>query len=75
MAPRVPRVQKRLGEVVLKMGLRDEALVFLRRTVELDPGRSREIIDLLASQFFSLDEIVCHERLGGLLKHYQRKAA
>jgi tetratricopeptide (TPR) repeat protein len=58
MAPRVPRVQRRLGELVLKMGLRDEALVFLRRTVELDPGRSREVIDLLASQFFTLDEIV-----------------
>jgi hypothetical protein len=23
----------------------------------------------------SLDEIICHERLGGLLKHYERKAA
>jgi hypothetical protein len=23
----------------------------------------------------SLDEILCHERLGGLLKHYERKAA
>lgn len=58
MAPRVPRVQKRLGELLLKMGLREDALVFLRRTLELDPERSREIIDLLASQFFTLDEIV-----------------
>ena len=24
---------------------------------------------------FSSDEIVCHERLGGLLKHYERRAA
>ena len=24
---------------------------------------------------FSLDDIICHESLGGLLKHYERRAA
>jgi putative transposase len=35
-----------------------------------DPSPSPESVDVIG-----LDEIVCHERLGGLLKHYQRTAA
>ena len=58
MAPRVPRVQQRLGELLLGMGLRDEALAYFRRTIELDPGRSRDVIETLSRYVVPLDEML-----------------
>ena len=58
MAPRVPRVQHRLGELLLGMGLRGEALPYFRRTIELDPRRSRDVIETLARYLVPLDEML-----------------
>ena len=58
MAPRVPRVQQRLGELLLGMGLRGEAFRYFHRTVDLDPGRSRDVIELLGRYLVPLDEML-----------------
>ena len=58
MAPRVPRVQQRLGELLLGMGLRSEALSYFRRTIELDPARSRDVIKTLGRYLVPLDEML-----------------
>jgi len=48
----------------------DERLV---QTVERDPLREKPVGGL--KPFENGDQIVCHERLGGLLKYYSRLAA
>ena len=58
MAPRVPRVQQRLGELLLGMGLRGEALSYFHRTIELDPARSRDVIKTLGRYLVPLDEML-----------------
>lgn len=57
MAPRNPEVQQRLGELLLKMGRRDEGLARLRRAVELDPSRAGEAVALLDRMFLEPGEI------------------
>jgi tetratricopeptide (TPR) repeat protein len=57
MAPTFPDVQRDLGELLLKMGRRDEALGYLARTVELDPRHSREVVQLLEDYLFTADEM------------------
>ncbi len=58
MAPRVPRVQHRLGELLLEMGLRGDALPYFRRTIELDPARSHDVIKTLGRYLVPLDEML-----------------
>jgi len=58
MAPRVPRVQQRLGGLLLGMGLQDEALRYFHRTIDLDPGRSNAVIGILSRHLVPLDEMV-----------------
>lgn len=48
LAPRVPKVQAQLGELLLRMGHADSALTYLRLSVELDPSLSDRVV-LLAS--------------------------
>lgn len=57
MAPTYPEVQKRLGELLLNMGRRVEALEYLSRAVALDPGLSREVILVLRENLFSAEEM------------------
>jgi tetratricopeptide (TPR) repeat protein len=58
MAPTYPEVQRQLGELLLKMGRRDEALDYLARTVELDPRLSRETVLLMQEYLFSADQML-----------------
>ena len=58
MAPRVPRVQQRLGELLLGMGLRGEALPYFRRTIELDPAYSGAVIRALGRYLVPLEEML-----------------
>ena len=57
MAPERPSVQRRLGELLLRMGHEDEALEVLGRTVILSPRLARPIVDDLAAQWVSADAI------------------
>ncbi len=50
MAPRVPEVQMRLGELLLRMGRDDDAAPYLRRAVDLDPSSARQAVGLLRAQ-------------------------
>lgn len=58
LAPRVPAVQIRLGELLLKMGRREEAAGYLRRTVELDPGFSARVVALMRDHLFSSEQML-----------------
>jgi tetratricopeptide (TPR) repeat protein len=58
MAPRVPRVQLRLGRLLIAMGLRDEAVEYLHRTVQFSPDRAREVVELMTSSLYSAQEIL-----------------
>ena len=58
MAPRIPRVQQRLGELLLGMGLQSEALAYFHRTLELDPARSPAVIKTLGRYLVPLDEML-----------------
>jgi tetratricopeptide (TPR) repeat protein len=58
MAPTFPDVQRDLGELLLKMGRRDEALGYLARTVELDPRLSREVVQMLQDYLFTADQML-----------------
>ncbi len=57
MAPRVPDVQARLGELLLKMGRQDAALTYLRRTIDLDPGQASKVVGFLRDQLLTAPEI------------------
>ncbi len=57
MAPRVPDVQARLGELLLKMGRQDEAIRYLRRAIELDPQSAGRVVALLHEQLLPAAEI------------------
>ena len=57
VAPRVPEVQMRLGELLLKMGRPNEALDYLHRTVELRPSLVGRIVTLLRDYLFTAEEI------------------
>lgn len=48
---------------------RNMSMVFAEELSEFQPTPSPE-----ASNNFQLTDIVCHESLGGLLKHYERRA-
>jgi tetratricopeptide (TPR) repeat protein len=58
MAPRIPRVQQQLGELLLALGLRDKALSYLGRAIELDPDRSRELIQKIRRYRIPLDQLL-----------------
>jgi len=57
LAPGVPRVQIQLGELLLKMGRRDEAAESLRRAIELDPRTSAQAVEVLRESLFTVDEL------------------
>ncbi len=57
MAPTYPEVQRRLGELLLRMGRPDDAASYLRRTLELEPLQAREVVELLLANLFTADEI------------------
>ncbi len=56
MAPRVPRVHKQLGELLLNMGRWSEATAYLRRSVELDSSLSVDVVGLLRDHLFTAGE-------------------
>jgi tetratricopeptide (TPR) repeat protein len=58
MAPTYPEVQRQLGELLLKMGRRDEALDYLARTVALDPRLGREVVRLMQDYLFTADQML-----------------
>ena len=58
MAPTAPQVQLQLGELLLKMGRLDEALLYLKRTVQLAPGMSKKVVRLLRENLLAAEEIL-----------------
>jgi tetratricopeptide (TPR) repeat protein len=56
MAPRVPFVQQRLGELLLRMGLADQGFDYLGRTLDLSPERAAEVLELLERLGFAAVE-------------------
>ena len=58
MAPRVPRIQIRLGELLLRMGRRAEALDYIHRTLELSPTYAPRVVGVLRENFLSPTEIL-----------------
>jgi len=58
MAPRVPKVQLQLGELLLKMGRRKEAGAYLRRTLELSPAKARDVVKVLRENLVPLDDML-----------------
>lgn len=52
MAPTYPEVQRELGELLLRMGRREEALGYLARSVELDPALAAPVVEVLEAQLF-----------------------
>jgi len=61
LAPRVPRVQAQLGELLLRMGYTEEGLAYLARGVELDASLSERVVRLAAAH--GLDANVIREAL------------
>jgi len=57
LAPRVPRVQAQLGELLLRMGHADTALTYLARGVELDPSLSDRVVRLASAHGFAAEKI------------------
>jgi len=57
MAPRTPTAQQRLGELLFKMGRRDEAHQYLARAVDLDIDVSKEIVNFLTDNFYTAAEV------------------
>jgi tetratricopeptide (TPR) repeat protein len=57
MAPTAPMVQMQLGELILKMGRRREAVDYFAKTVTLNPDFSGEAIDILRENLFGAEEI------------------
>jgi tetratricopeptide (TPR) repeat protein len=57
MAPRMPDVQIRLGELLLKMGRQQDGIRYLVRALELDPGSARRVVALLRDQVLPAGEI------------------
>ncbi len=53
-----PKVQMMLGELLLNMGRYEEAAPYLARTVELDPGKSAEVIELMWTNRFEAKDIL-----------------
>ena len=52
MAPRVPDVQLRLGELLLRMGRDDDAVPYLARAIELDPSSARRAVGFLRERLW-----------------------
>ncbi len=61
MAPRVPEVQQRLGTLLLRMGIDDEALAYFRRALDGRPALANEIVPMLRDQGLAVGTVV--ERL------------
>lgn len=57
LAPRVPRVQAKLGELLLRLGYADVALDYLARSAELDGTYSDRAVRLAAAYGLSVDAI------------------
>ena len=66
-----------LGEQHLRYVLREYLVHFHEERPHQglgnQPANQTTVLDEIAST--SADQVVCHERLGGLLKHYERRAA
>jgi tetratricopeptide (TPR) repeat protein len=58
MAPTDPRVQLQLGELLLKMGRRDEATLYLHRAASLNLESSDEVVSLMRDHLFGAGEIL-----------------
>ena len=58
MAPTVPGIQVQLGELLLKMGRRDEAVEYLARTVELNPQFTPRVVGVMRDNLFTADRIL-----------------
>lgn len=58
MAPSVPLVQMRLGELLLKMGRPENALEYLRRAVELDGNFAARVVTALRESLFAPEEML-----------------
>lgn len=58
MACEDPQVQTVLGELLLRTGHREDALPYLRRAVDLDPGFARRLVGTLRENLFRAEEIL-----------------
>src|SRR5262249_21067744 len=58
MAPSVPAVQLQIGTLLLKMGRRAEAEVYMRRAVDLDVGLASEVVDRLEENLYTAEEML-----------------
>ena len=61
IAPDVPGVQMQLGELLMKMSLREDALRLMATVIALDPGMSAGVVGKLRDHSYGAQEI-----LGGL---------
>ncbi len=57
LAPRVPRVQAQLGELLLRMGYAEEALGYLARSAELDASLSERVVRLTVAHGVRADAV------------------
>jgi len=58
MAPDSPAIQALLGELLLRIGLKDDAVARLRRGVELDPTVASRAVLGLRGSFFAAEQIL-----------------
>jgi tetratricopeptide (TPR) repeat protein len=58
MAPHVPRVQMQIGALLLKMGRRREAEIYLGRAVALDPGLAGSVVVELEQSLYTPKEML-----------------
>lgn len=58
MAPTVPGIQVQLGELLLKMGRRDEAVEYLVRAVELNPEFVPRVVSVMRDNLFGAEQIL-----------------
>ncbi|MCP3979799.1 MAG: hypothetical protein GY716_10795 [bacterium] len=58
LAPAVPGLQKDIGELLVKMGRWERAMAYFVRTLELDPGRSREVVEVLRQHLIPAREML-----------------
>lgn len=75
MAPTAPGIQARLGELLLKMGRRDEAVDYLARAVKLNAEFVPQVVSVMRDNLFDADEILSAlpssaDLLAGLLRPF-----
>jgi tetratricopeptide (TPR) repeat protein len=57
MAPGSARVQKDLGDLLARMGHTDDAVAYLARAVDLDPGTAKDAVEVLLRSVVPPEEI------------------